>query len=361
MKKQILILIVALFAVTTAFGQTLVPNPIGCAVTEGPLTPQLGKTYTYTVAIPNSAQFTGAVPLKYNWFVTKDKTFITLGALSATVLPSGAANDFVATGTYNSPAGISPTIDISWNTTASLTDPFFLVVNVIGDNTLCTPANTKIYKIIPANLFTLDVANVTSAGVAGALLAPLTTCVADIQSITWVDTDQTHAKYDYGVDYLYFAVAAANFSTSWDATVNITNDQGQALITNVAWSRTYNGTYTDLTAADADTWTANIPASAAAVGGTVGSAGETITIRVTLDYTTATNFFEGILDQAVNFEVDGVTALGDPDLHWDAGVVADCGNADAFKYDKLVHTVKQRPAINSATGTGPEPFLIPIP
>ena len=82
MKKQILIFVLfvlATFASVTVFGQAA--RPLTCTVgSESPLFPALGKTYTYSVEVPNSGNYTTS--LKYQWFVTKDPDIIDAGALT---------------------------------------------------------------------------------------------------------------------------------------------------------------------------------------------------------------------------------------------------------------------------------------
>lgn len=379
MKKQFLFLsvfILAFIAGTSAFAQELVPRDFTCDVSEGPLNPSLGKTYTYSVTVPNSAEFIGTNGLQFRWFVTQEDNIVTDGDFTTNIIdPTAVDPDItIASGTYNL-LDASNSIQIIWNASATAADPFFLVITAAGENQICTPNNTKVYKISPVNMFTLDVANVetiTGSAVLGTYETDYEDCISDIQTISWPgSTDVEHATYDYGADTLYFAVVGANFSTSYDATVNITNSVDQNLITSVAWSPTLTGTYTDMTASDADTWTATIPVQDA--DGTVDYSdnGETNFIRVILDYTTATMFWEGLADQTVHFEIDGVTAAGDPDVHYttwtpvDAvAYTGDCASPDGFENDIANQIIHQRPAVDSATDDGSggfEIFLTPEP
>ena len=365
MKKQIFILVLAFFALSfsNAYGQT--PRPLTCGVTEGPLSPQLGKTYTYSVSVPNNAQFTGTPSLTYQWFVTKSKTFVTAGSIVATPIVNNGA-DFdavVASGTYNDAANTSPNIDIKWKTNATPTDPYFLVVNTVGKNGICDPKNMRIYKIAPANMFTLDITNVDVAtGTALPYSALFGQCYQDIQSITWDVTKANEATYDYGSNTLVWAVAAANFATSWTPTLllaeKIKYNEGVTL----TWNTKADGTGTAgvFTTTDSLTWTTTNPVPASL--GSVGSAGEVVFIRMVLDHTTATKQSEGINDQSVILAIDGVTESGSPDLHYsntEPVVNTDCGLPDGFKYDIApAQTVKQRP--NIVTNPASVPFLTPI-
>ena len=360
MKKQILILMVALFAITSAFGQTV--HPIDCLVAaESPLFPALGKNYTYTVSVPNATQFTGSPSLTYQWFVTKSKTFITSGNISAVKIPTGTGYDAVmASGTFDNATNTAATVDIKWKSTALTTVPYFLVVNVVGKNGVCDPRNMKIYKIVPANMFTLDIENVNVISSNAIVSTAVSQCYQDIQSITWVDTDAANAKYDYGTNTLVWAVAAANWATSWTPTIKLTAAVNANETVSLTWNTAIDGTGTSgtFTTTDGITWNTTAPVTTAVTGGFVGALGQVVYIRMELDHTTAATQWEGTSDIAVILAIDAVTANNDPDLHY-TGTSAVCGVADGFTNDiAAVQTVKQRPSITTSPAT--VPFLIPI-
>ena len=378
MKKQILILVVALFAVTAAFGQ-LTPRTLTCVGTEGPLNPTLGKTYDYSVTV-NTTDFTGPLGVTYRWFVTKDKTFYSGGAW-ATQLPAAGDFDVIsAGGTYNSTTNTASTIQLSWNTAANATDPFFLVVTAAGDNGICTPKNTMVYKIIPINSFTLDVANydITNSSILGTWIATagptlgdapsFTQCISDIATISWPSgsaTDPTlKAIYDYGENTLIWAVAAANWTTSWNPTLQISGVNANEHIKSVTWSRTHNGTANGSFSLSGTDWTLSSPITpVSATDPNVGSAGETIYIRMVLDHSDdpAGKFFDGTVDQTITLAINAVTANNDPDVHYSSAEgTGTCATADSFDNDVATQVLKKRPTITSNTSTGSDPFLIPV-
>ena len=84
MKKQIFILVLAIFATFgTAFGQALpgtVATPLTCT-TNDPLNPIAGRPYTYNAVI-NPVSGTAY------WYATKSTTFTTAGARVSAENPS---------------------------------------------------------------------------------------------------------------------------------------------------------------------------------------------------------------------------------------------------------------------------------
>lgn len=385
MKKQILFLtflvLAVMIGISKSYGQTAFGvRTLDCAVTEGPLNPLLGKTYTYSVTIPNSAEFTGTDGLQYLWRVTSEKTFVTAGEITTTLLTEGTEFDIASgAGVYNSTANTSATIDISWNALASETDPFFLLVSTVGDNGVCSTQNLKVYKILPVNQFTLDLANVTDAETtlgwdASDLAVLAQECITDVQSVVWNPATET-ATYDYGFDTLVYAVVAANWSGSWTPSLTIANSvaTGGSLISAVTWGRSTDpgtaiGTFTyNTTDAEWQTTTAVEPANEATNGPNVGATGETVYIHVIVDHTdVATNTFnEGLVDQTFTLAIDGVTENGDSDVHFQntdgtAGGTADCGEVDGYENDYAAQDLLQRPGINSNTSGGADPLLTPV-
>ena len=155
MKKQIFILVLAIFAsVANTFGQALpntLPVPLTCTVTD-PLNPIAGRPYDYSAIIAPA----GGTAF---WYATKSTTFTTAGARVATIIPADGVA--IATGAVNYNATItsaaSPTsTTVTW-TSAGLagidktTNPLFMVVEYAGP--LCAN-NLKVMQIIPKIAFT---------------------------------------------------------------------------------------------------------------------------------------------------------------------------------------------------------------
>lgn len=389
MKKQILFLtmftLALIFAGTTnSIGQTIHPLAVGCAVTEGPLSPLLGKTYNYAVTV-NISKFTtgGENSTTYDWWVTQDPDILDAGVWATPITP-GTASDFevITTGSgakTTSTDQLVDNIDISWNTPATALVPFFLVVTVKGTNTDgdCVTQNTKVYKIIPVNQFTLDLVNYNTAS--GEVvnfvddLAPdYDPCISPIQSIIWpgtVSVADEHAIYDYGTDSIVWAVAAANWSNKWTPSLQLVQTNVTSTITSFTWNTAVDGTGTGgvFTNTSVNLW--NTVTGVTPQSGTdVGQGGEVIYIKIKLDHSVdATTFNEGLVDQGFNLAIDGTLANGDHDVHWTdtasdgtpGSGTANCGEEDQYENDIANQTLKKRPTVTSNTGTGPDPLLIP--
>ena len=152
MKKQILVLIVSIFALSlTSFGQV---NP-NVKVSEAPscvadaTSPAAGVLYNYKVDVAVTAAFLGTG--KYDWYVTQNTDLLNPGAIITTF------TDFVATGSYHGVANNASTIGITWSA-ASLANglPYYLVVKYSELSGTCTAENMRVYRILPINTFILS-------------------------------------------------------------------------------------------------------------------------------------------------------------------------------------------------------------
>lgn len=356
-------MIVALVAIsfTSAFGQ-LAPRPVTC-LTSDALHPVAGTPYNYTVNVP-----TPPGSKTYTWLVTQDQTFITAGALVATPQVTGGPILAAASGWYNVPTLDQPTISLTWQSFAyDPLAPVFVVIFVKNTTAGCVSQNIKVYKIEPQNAFTLDIANknatmVTQAGYG----SNIDRCISDIVSSTYSATAPEGILNDYGVDYLYYEVVAANWSDAWKLSVQLTNIDPTEHVT-VEWTKdatfatglnlmTGSAIGTGATPALYAT-TVNVTPNS---GTFVGAAGESIYIRVKLDHSDlVTPSWEGLTDEVIALAVDAVTVpitgTGVGDIHTAAGgSPSGCPWVDLFANDIATQTVKARPAINAVT---PTPFL----
>lgn len=370
MKKQLLILIVAVFALgfSSAYAQ-LAPRAVTC-LTSDALHPIAGSPYTYEVSVPSPA---GAK--EYTWFVTQDQHFINAGVLTANRELVPASNIVAATGVgYNGGAGNTNSISITWK--SFFYDPLapvFVVIQV--KNTASTPdacvsQNMKVYKIIPQNAFTLDIANLqpgATPNVAGTLVAGygvnLDKCIHDIVDAQYDATAPEGVIYDFGTDYMFYEVVAANFSTSWKPSFTLTGVDAEETVT-VEWATDKAFTTPHAMTLGGGVWTSVDVYTVANATGFVGATGESIYVRVTLDHSTTLNY-EGLADEVVALAVDGITNLSAPaaqqlgDVHTDAGPGPVCPWVDLFANDIATQTLKPRPTIN-AGATMPAPGLLPV-
>jgi len=371
MKKQLLFLPLAIFVIgiSSAFGQ-LAPRVVTC-LTPDALHPIAGTPFTYEVTVP-----TPPGTKEYTWFVTQDQHFINAGVLTANreIIPTSSL--IAATGTgYNDPATGTSSVSITWKSFAyDPTQPVFVVIQV--RNTASTPdaclsQNMKVYKIQPQNAFTLDIANLltgASPNVAGALVAGYGTnldrCIHDIVDAQYDATAPEGVIYDYGIDYMFYEVVAANFSTSWKPSFTLTGVDAEETVA-VEWATDLAFTTPHALTLAAGVWSSADVYTVVDPTGSVGAAGESIYIRVTLDHSTTVNY-EGLADEVVFLAVDGLTNLSAPvaqqmgDIHYQAGgSPSSCPWVDGFANDIAQQTLKPRPTIN-AGATMPAPGLLPV-
>jgi hypothetical protein len=364
MKKQFLFLaffvLAILAAETKLYGQDaltaapncLAPTPVvTTCLSADALHPVPGTSYNYSVNVPITAG------TSYSWFVTQDKNIIVAGTppvLTTTreTLPTSTHVAAVGTG-YNDPATGANNIDITWKSfTHDASNPVFLVIYV-SNNTSCTTDNIQVYIIQPKFAFTLDIANIGVAG--GATVADnYTTCVSPVVSATY-DVATSKLIMDYGTNYLYFAVTAANFTDSWKPSFQISGaGMTGTRSAQVDWAYSANANSNAAANWHTTTGAAGIYTSAdvvnatAGAGATVGVAGECIIVRVLID----NNKEETIADAPITLAVDGFMkdpALGTyvtptyADIHY-----ADC-TVDGYTNDKVTQVLKARPDVQDTT------------
>ncbi len=373
MKKHILLLMATIMvSFTVAMGQPLqpstatalsaiptfcaTPTPVSC--TSDALRPVPGSPYTYSITVPNSTEF--AQGLKYRWFVTQDPNILTTtgGATSFTsdIKPGDGTGIHIqsAVANYNDLVNGSNQIVITWKSFVHVASaPVLVVIYVVGEDG-CLTNNMEVYEIQPVHAFTLDIANMASDGTIVA--SGHETCVSPVESAIYNPGTKTMAM-NYGTNYLYFAVNAANFTDSWLPEFQLSGHGGRT--TTIEWQR-------PALANVATGWNAATVAvqATAGAGASVGAAGECIIVRVTIAHAAE----ETIADLTITLAVNGI--MNDPtrsdlavadytDRTFEDVHHADC-TADGFTNDIANQVIKQRPDLNSSTpdaaGTGTLPF-----
>jgi hypothetical protein len=371
MKKQLLIVLMAFFAIglSSSYGQVICPVPRPVDITCLPndaLHPVAGHPYDYIVVVP-----TPPGTKEYTWFVTQSTAFITAGVLTGnreTPIPS---LHIAATGSgYNNPATGMPTLSITWKYfVPDPALPVFVVINVKNTaNTpdACVSQNMKVFKILPVNAFTLDIANVNKLGVSQSYTDSIARCIHDVVTATYQASPEG-VVYDFGGDTLYYVVTAANFSTSWKPSVQLTGVDAQETVTAVQWARPNDfafGTPHAMPLA-AGIYTSTDPVAVLDPSGAVGAAGECILIRAIIDHTNGALQYQGLTDENIYLAVDGITDLAatppTPDVHYSSTVPPNnlhCGLADGFLFDYAKQTLKPRPDITAPAM--PAPGFLPV-
>jgi len=360
MKKQILLLIVAFVAsITMAFGQTnplqqsadanrltaappacLAPTPVVCP--SDALHPVPGTPYEYSIAVPTNLG-SGAT-FRYRWFVTQDPNIITttggVTSVTSNVEAATGSGSFVqsAVSNYNDIVGGSNLINITWKSFVhNPALPVLVVIYVEGEDG-CLTNNLEVFEIQPVHAFTLDIANIASTGLPAS--DNHETCVSPVESAIYTAGSLT---MNYGTNYLYFVVTAANFTDSWLPEFDLDGHGGRTAT--IEWQ--YPAQATVATGWNAPT----VPVVASGgEGSSVGSAGECIIVRVTIAHGAEETIALLPIELAVNGTMNDPTTPGADytniafeDVHH-----TNC-LADGFENDKITQVLKPRPDINSST------------
>ena len=395
MKKQILILFLAVFALgaTQAYAQAelpyLPPTPIdvNCIDLDNPLTPVPGRPYTYQVDVP-----TPEGTKTYHWFVTQDTQFIVDGDLyinsDGTVEPEG--DNILASGSawYDDPGHTESTneITLTWQSFTLNPGQFVFVVIYVtnNDGDGCETDNLKVYRIQPLHAFTLTLGNVyfnDDAGVddfeASITFTP-EICVDDVQSAVFdpdYDDGNGGVVYDYGQNEFYFAVAAANFSGPFQlaatfeglqaATPGGTTDQSATIYWGTVLSDVITAETGGLSIDDGAPVLMQFETQTGSYGeadvATADDAAFMVYFKVVVDH----NQFEATASVEYTLVLDGVLAdgedaTGDPTYgaHDDANGLGDLRQDDCSRdafHNRIAQLLLPRPTVESV----PDGLLLP--
>jgi len=356
MKKQILIYAMFTLALifagsTKSFGQyvnymtgapTCTPAiPLACAAANDPLHPLPGQTYTYTIATDPAT--IGTV----HWFVTDESQIITSTVLGTPVLQPNrdvVDGEYILTApaaVYDIAANTVKTIDISWKSFDAVTNKVLLVAYVTGAAG-CSD-NVEVFRIEPTFAFTLDVAGLLDGGSLGD-----EECLSPVESANY---DGTNLTMNYGENWVFFSVNAANFVNSWKPTISALAANGSTIGT-IEWA------YPTQANIATGTWNAiTVPVVAQVAGGAVGATGECIVIRVQVDHGSVEHD-NLATPEVVTLSIDGVmydaatSGYGNNawnDLDEPASGTGACVNNIT---DKATYTLTPRPAITATAPAG---------
>ncbi len=430
-----------IFAGTKSYGQIIadgIPNPyvnfltvtandpvnVACAVkqvlpcmsaTSDELHPLPGQPYKYNITTTDAALDAGSNPTvdRIHWFVINYNDLTSpagiidpindINNLNGIIDIGDGLGDYIlsvtGSGIYNTPAQTNNEVEIRWKTFDGTTDVILLVAYVV-DGTGCTD-NIEVYRILPEFKFTLDIAAINDAGsIIGAMqTSTASECVSPVESAIYApgaDAGDGTLTVNYGENWLFFTVTAANFTHSWMPSfqTTYTGGVGPDGIT-VEWAYKDEAVKFDaITGAATGTWytvgnaasgalttlgpvlTAPVLHSGTDLVGppvTVGAddgTGECIVVRVRIDHGTANENAEPT-DRTFTLAVDGVmydanfttagteyTNLTYADLGPDAVETPTDPDCDADEYDNdwVNYIITTRPQVITNTGTTPEPF-----
>jgi hypothetical protein len=351
MKKQFLLIALAMFAGITVYGQIHVSDPRPVSLTDDAGHPIAGKPYTYAASgTPAGGAFL--------FWATKDANFISTNGAgvtsnnSATMLTTPA---LITTSANYGVAGPTADVSITWsdatlNGTVPGTTPTFVAAHY-SNAAAGGVDNFNAWEIQPIKAFIVDVKNIDDATKAIKVYDAAEDQNADIvRSATYAGGT---VNYDFGTNTMYFEVVAANFTVSWTPTLAVIGLDGVESA-DIMW-----------TAADPSTWTGATVWNAAStpvvpdVSVTDLSLGVSIYVRVIVTH----HEYEGLADRAITLQVDGENIVGD----WDVVNNLADGSAPgavtfpiaADQMDIAIQTIKARPALTIGVSVPVTPAFLP--
>lgn len=346
------------------------PTPLECTGAVDELHPQAGQPYTYDVSVPTDATV--------HWFVIANDNGVmpSLGNIAANIgsnaddLGDGSGNYIISSTDYNV-TNTTTSTTITWKSFDGLTQQVLLVAYVV-DDIACTD-NMEAYRILPIPTFTLDVNAIAQAGTELGLAQSSTAeeCVSPVESATYAPsgdplTTPGDLTLDYGENWVFFTVTAANFTHSWQPTFQITYSGTDGETVEAAWAypadaqANTNWTTIDISGASPSGIVLHPGTDDTATPATVGSddgTGECIVVRVRVDHGTVPE--NAINDQTIRMAVNGfmyditgdsyTNALNE-DLHYeDTDGNTLCDDTDGFTNDWVEYRLTPRPNIINNT------------
>jgi hypothetical protein len=348
MKKEMILTIFACWAaITFSNGQAMPgssPRPLtGCS--DDALHPVAGKPYTYKVsATPAGGQF--------YWWATNDPSFIRTDESGnttnnlATHLKSPttaeAGTDLTLTSDNYAKGSETDEVTITWSSsilanTVYNSNPTFVAVYYQGND--CAD-NLKVFQLDPKTGFTVDIRNIDGINVLD-FDAVADQCVDQVRSATF---SGTMIEYDYGKNYFYYEVIAANFSEEWTPQFELTGLHS-AQTSTIEWTYSTPATWSASTVWNSD-------GSKVITNETNTSQGVSIYIRVTVN----NNNYEGLASRDLTLAVAGMNKEG----QWDVaneGCSIPNGFDTAKADDQAIQKLLPRPTMPSGTTSSISPNI----
>ncbi len=339
MKKQFLILMLALFAlsVSNSYGQAVPgssPRPLPTDCATGPLSPIAGVPYTYGADVTPP----GGTAV---WYATTSTTFMEDGNRVATPLTVGSGNPIAAAANYlvNDSPVINPTeTSITWTSSAlaavdNINNFLFVVVEYTAAAADCSN-NMKVYRINPVNAFTVNVKNLNTVyGVDDPQ------CYAPVKGAVF-NPGTLDMTMDYGSNTLLFEIVAANFTESWTPTFALNGLSG-AQRADVFWSYTSDFAIENSLGTNLGNGTINGQEVTTSITDT--SNGVSIFVKVVVH----NNTYEGISNDPITLYAMGLNAADESNIdNFSASPSCTVNITDIADADSAYQTLEARPAVD---------------
>lgn len=353
MKKQFFFLMVfTLMSVSMAWADggakpNSLPKPANCQ--PDALHPVAGVPFTYKATVTPGGG-------TYEWWATKDPNFITAPGVTnmSTHLKSPTTTvpgtDLLTTSANYATAANLDSVTITWSdailkatqyqgTIGSTPSPTFVAVHYIGTTAECAD-NFKVYEIEPRNAFTVDIKNIEDATKNIMEYDSIDyQCPSGVSKATYVSGAM---QYEYGVDTMFYEVVAANFTSYWVPTFNLT---GNHTVQTYVIEYTYDAP---------STWSSSTVWSPVVSGTTQFLVDPTVTstakgVSVYIRVIITNNNYEGLSPRTIRLAADGQNSVGTWDIVNSATACEEKLEAD--QNDFADQTLNPRPTVNPAAGT----------
>ncbi len=245
--------------------------------------------------------------------------------------------------TYNDDANTGDILEIAWNYFDPTTTVLLVAFATGADG--CTN-NVEVYRIEPIFNFILDIAALEDGGTIQNP-ADVEECAFPVQSAVY---DGTNLTMDYGDNYIFYVVSAANWVTSWLPTFTAPTSDGGSTVGEVMWA------YPDEAVGASSVWNAaTVPVLASHYGAgvtSIGANGECIILRVNIDHDGVN---EMIAAETLTMGVDGLMYNSTTSTH-DLADLDDDGTGTCVndETDEADYIINPRPDINAID---PTPFV----
>jgi len=326
-------------------GSCPIPTPLNCG-TDGALSPLPGEIYTYEISVTAGSTI--------HWFVTTDENVITTtggvttlttdreAATGGTYVLSAGTTANGGNASYDDDANTGNILEVAWNYFDPTTT--VLLVAYAEDSEGCTD-NIEVYRIEPIFNFILDIATLSDAGTVN--VPADNDCAFPVQEAIY---DGTNLNMDYGDNYIFYIVSAANWVTSWMPTFVAPTSTGGSTVGTIEWA------YADQATGAASVWNATTePVLASHYGGgtSVGADGECIVIRINIDHGNANEITPA--GESLTLGVSGMMYNPTSDAH-DLSDLNDDGDGNCVttEVSEATYIIRPRPDINA---TDPTPFV----
>lgn len=282
MKKQrfLLVLLLAFIAgISSGYAQC----------TPGPLSPNAGVEYTYTMTNPGTNPY-------FHWYITKSTdVFAGTKEIPGVLFTVNGSN-------YDVTTSVIDNIKITW-TSAGIADagPFYLVLRYSEDagNPVCRVENLRVTEIKPINTFLLALDGGMYNGTTYEISNNANGCAAPVTGATVITTTPSTVTLTFGNNTLYYIATASGIQGDWYPQIRVPGLQTSQVYVSAEWNANMDGSGTWNTFGVTPNGSTQDLLSA--LPATASVDGTPILIRVVIN----NNNWQTLADQEITLALDG--------------------------------------------------------